>query len=91
MLTNNQDRKTKLTVTISKNLARQLDNLAEGRKAPKSRIVEDILREALHGYKKRTIESEIEQYYLSLTEGEKKENREWAEIAAESARRRWDD
>ncbi len=90
MLTKNQARKTKLTVTISSHLAGQIDNLAKERKAPGSRIIEDILRETLQECKKRTIECEIEEYYLSMTEEEKKENREWTMIAAESARRRWD-
>ncbi len=91
MLTKNQARKTKLTVTISNHLAGQIDNLAKERKAPRSRIIEDILQETLQKYKKKTIECEIEEYYLSMTEEEKKENGEWAMIAAESARRRWDD
>ena len=91
MLAKNQARKTKLTVTISNHLAGEIDNLAKERKAPRSRIIEDILRETLQEYKKRNIESEIEEYYLSMTEEEKKENREWSMIAAESAGRRWDD
>lgn len=91
MLTKDQARKTKLTVTISNHLAMQLDNLAKERKTPRSRVIEDILRETLQEYKKRTIECEIEEYYLSMTEEEKKENREWAMIASESAGKRWDD
>jgi len=34
---------------------------------------------------------EILRDYLSLTEEEKKENEEWAEVAAESAKRTWND
>lgn len=38
-----------------------------------------------------TIEKDIEAYYLSLTEKEKKEDREWTKIAEESAKRTWND
>jgi hypothetical protein len=53
--------------------------------------MEEMLRDALRKSKKRAIESDIEAYYLSLTAKEKKADREWAKIAAESAKRRWDD
>ena len=41
--------------------------------------------------KKREIEKDIEAYYLSLTEKEKKEDRGWTKIAAESVKRTWND
>ena len=50
-----------------------------------------MLRDSLLKSKKRAIEKDIEAYYLSLTEKEKKEDREWTKIAAESAKRTWDD
>ena len=39
----------------------------------------------------KEIEKNIETYYLSLTEEEKKEDREWTRIAAESVKRTWND
>lgn len=50
-----------------------------------------MLRDSLLKSKKRVIEKDIEAYYLSLTEKDKKEDREWARIAAESAKRTWND
>jgi hypothetical protein len=53
--------------------------------------MEEMLRDWLLKSKKRAIEKDIEAYYLSLTEKEKKEDREWIKIAAESAKRTWND
>ena len=50
-----------------------------------------MLRDWLLKSKKRAIEKDIETYYLSLTEKEKEEDIEWATIAAESAKRAWND
>ena len=53
--------------------------------------MEEILRDWLMKSKKREIEKDIEAYYLSLSKTEKKEDREWTAISAESAKRTWDD
>ena len=53
--------------------------------------MEEMLRDWLLKSKKREIEKDIEAYYLSLSEKEKKEDREWTNIAAESAKRTWND
>jgi metal-responsive CopG/Arc/MetJ family transcriptional regulator len=84
-------RKTKLTVTISGDVVNEIDEIAKEKGTPRSRIMEEMLRDSLLKSKKRAIEKDIEAYYLSLSEKEKKEDREWTEIAAESARRRWND
>ena len=41
--------------------------------------------------KRKAIENDIRAYYPSLTEEEKKENEEWTEVAAESAKSTWND
>lgn len=53
--------------------------------------MEEMLRDWLLQSKKKMIEKDIETYYLSLTEKENKEDKEWTEIVAESAKRTWDD
>lgn len=50
-----------------------------------------MLRDSLRKSKKMAIEKEIEAYYQSLTEKEKNEDREWSRIAAENAKRTWND
>ena len=84
-------RKTKLTVTISGDVVNEIDEIAKGKRTPRSQIMEEMLRDSLMKSKKRAIESEIEAYYLSLSEKEKKEDREWTKIAAKSAKRTWND
>ena len=83
-------RKAKLTVTISGDIASEIDKIARKKKTPRSQVMEEMLRDSLLKVKKRAIERDIEAYYLSLTEKEKKEDREWSKIAAESAKRTWD-
>jgi len=53
--------------------------------------MEELLRDGLLKFKKTAIEKDIEAYYLSLTEKERKEDGQWAKIAAESAKRTWND
>ncbi len=84
-------RKTKMTVTISSDVACEIDKIARKKKSPRSQVMEEMLRDALLKSKKRAIEKDIETYYMSLTEKEKKEDREWAKVAEESAKRTWDD
>ena len=84
-------RKTKLTITISNDVSSEIDEIARKKGAPRSRVMEEILRDWLSRSKKRAIEKDLKAYSLSLTEEEKKENREWTEITAESAKRTWND
>jgi metal-responsive CopG/Arc/MetJ family transcriptional regulator len=84
-------RKTKLTVTISGDVVNEIDEIAKEKGTPRSQIMEEALRDWLLKAKKRAIEKDIEAYYLSLSEKEKREDREWAKIAAESAKKTWND
>jgi metal-responsive CopG/Arc/MetJ family transcriptional regulator len=80
-----------MTVTISGDVASEIDKIARKKRTPRSQVMEEMLRDGLLKSKKRGIEKDIEAYYLSLTEKEKKEDREWAKIATESAKRTWND
>lgn len=83
--------KTKVTVTLGRDVASAIDKIAKSNKAPRSQVMETILREGLRHVKKRAVEKDIETYYLSLTENEKKEDKEWTLMAAESAEGLWDE
>lgn len=48
---------------------------------------DDKMSDWLLKSKKMAIEKDIEAYYLSLTENEKKEDREWSKVAAERAKK----
>lgn len=80
-------RKAELTVTISGDVVNKINEIAKEKEIPGSQAIEEILRDRLLKSKKREIGKDIETYYLSLTEDEKKEDREWARISAESAKR----
>jgi len=84
-------RKAKLTVTISGDLVNEIDEIAKEKGTPRSQIMEELLRDSLLKSKKRAIEKGIEDYYLSLSEKEKKEDREWNKIVEESAKRTWNE
>lgn len=83
--------KTKLTITISNDIAGKIDEISRKKGTPRSQVMEEMLRDWLQKSKKTSIEKEIEAYYLSLSEKEKEEDREWDKIAADSSKRSWDD
>ncbi|MEK6681576.1 MAG: ribbon-helix-helix protein, CopG family [Nitrospirota bacterium] len=72
-------------------MVNEIDEIAKEKGTPRSQVMEKMLRDWLLKSRKRAIEKDIEAYYLSLTEKEKKEDREWTKIAAESINRTWDD
>ncbi len=81
--------KTKLTITINGDVADEIDEIVREKGSPRSQVMEEILRDGLLKFKKKAIEKDIEDYYLSLTEKEKKEDKEWTNVAEESAKRTW--
>lgn len=87
----NTMRKAKLTITIGADLAIEIDKIARGKEIPRSQLMEGIMREWLSELKKKAVEKDIRAYYISLTEEEKKENKEWSEVAVKSAERIWND
>ncbi len=84
-------RKTKLTVTLSNNVSSEIDEIAKKKGIPRSQAMEEILQDWLSSSKRKTVENEIRQYYLSVTEEEIKEDREWVRDASESAKGLWND
>jgi len=83
--------KTKITVTLSHDLVRQLDQLPNTETRSRSYVVEEALRRWLEEYKQKELESQVEEYYLSLSKDEQEEDKEWTKIAANSAKRLWDE
>ncbi len=83
--------KAKITVTLSRDLVRQLDRLPNTAARSRSQVVEEALRRWLEEYKQKELECQVEEYYRSLSEAERQEDKEWARIAAKSAKRLWDE
>ena len=82
--------KAKITVTLSRDLVRQLDQLPNTEARSRSQVVEEALRRWLEEYKQKELECQVEEYYRSLSKAERQEDKEWTRIAAKSAKRLWD-
>ena len=84
--------KVKVTASLDPDLVKAIDKyLKESKTRSRSQFIEDILRSWQREQKKRHIESEIEQYYQSLSDKEQKEDHEWTDIAALSASHIWEE
>lgn len=83
--------KSKITVTLSPDLVRQLDAFLQSPEAgSRSRLVEQALRRWLRDSAQQELERQTEAYYRSLSKAERKEDRRWSRLAARSAKRRWE-
>jgi len=85
-----QSTKAKNTVTLSPELVRQIDALTDAPKAgSRSRLVGEAVRRWLYDEAQKELERQTEEYYLSLSRAERKEDKQWSKIAARSAKRLW--
>jgi metal-responsive CopG/Arc/MetJ family transcriptional regulator len=83
--------KSKITVTVSPDLVRQLDALLQAPESgSRSRLVEEALRHWLREHAQHTLDLQTEAYYRSLSKAEREEDRQWTKIAARSAKRHWE-
>jgi len=82
--------KSKITVTLSNDVVRQIDKLLDSPEpTSRSRLVEEAVRQWLHDQSQKELERQTEEYYLSLSERERNEDQQWAKTAARSAKRLW--
>jgi metal-responsive CopG/Arc/MetJ family transcriptional regulator len=83
--------KAKVTVTLSQDLVRRLDELLNAPEAgSRSQLVEEAIRRWLYDQAKEELERQTEEYYHSLSEAERKEDHQWSKVAAHSAKHLWD-
>ena len=84
--------KVKVTATLDRNLVKALDEFLEKSETrSRSQLIEDVLHKWYKSKKMREIESQIEAYYLSLSNEDQEEDRPWAEVASQSAHHLWED
>jgi len=84
--------KVKVTAILDKELVHNINNFLKTSKIrSRSQFIEDILRKWHNEQKKQDLEKQIEAYYLSQSDKERKEDRQWTEIAAKSAQQLWKD
>jgi len=82
--------KSKITITLSSDLVHQIDKLLDSPEASsRSQLVEEAVRRWLRDQAKKELERQTEEYYLSLSEPEHYEDRQWSKIAGRSAKRLW--
>ena len=80
--------KVRITTSLDANLVKAIDEFLKASKArSRSQLIEDVLRKWRREQKKREIESQVEEYYLSLSDEERKEDLRWTEITAPSTHR----
>jgi len=83
--------KVKVTASLDAELVEAIDDfLKKFKPRSRSQLIEDVLRNWHKDQKKREIESQIEQYYLSLSHEEQAEDRQWDKIATRSAQHLWE-
>ena len=84
--------KVKVTASLDAELVKGIDEfLKESGDRSRSRLIEDVLRKWQEEQKRQEIESQIEEYYLSLSDKEREEDRNWREIATQSAHHLWEE
>ena len=79
--------KTKISVTVEQSLIRECDRLSPG--TSRSEAVEKALAVWLRERRRQSLEDEIERYYVSLSEKERKEDSRWADLGSRSLRDVW--
>jgi metal-responsive CopG/Arc/MetJ family transcriptional regulator len=84
--------KVKVTASLDAELVNAIDRyLKKSKSGSRSQLIEDVLRNWHHDQKKREIERQVEEYYLSLSNEEREEDRNWNRIAANSAHHLWEE
>ena len=84
--------KVKVTASLDAELVRAIDEfLKQSKDRSRSQLIEDALRKWQKEQKRQEIESQVEEYYLSLAKEERAEDRDWSEIATQSARHLWEE
>jgi metal-responsive CopG/Arc/MetJ family transcriptional regulator len=83
--------KVKITITLNRNITNILDEFARKKEIPRSQAIEGILKDWINNSRKKSIENEIKNYYCSISEEEKEEDKLWLKVAEKSAEGLWDD
>jgi len=83
--------KVKVTANLNSELVKAIDQFLKVKNQSRSQFIEGVLRKWHNEQKKRELESQIEEYYLSLSHEDREENQQWSKIAAHSAHQLWED
>jgi len=78
--------KIKISITLSQDVSKKLDEIARKKEIPRSQAIEEILKEWMNDSRRKTIEDNIRNYYSSLSEEEKTEDKDWLRVAEKNAK-----
>ena len=83
--------KVKVTASLDAVLVKAIDEfLKESKARSRSQLIEEALYNWHKEQKKQELERQIEEYYLSLSNEDREEDRKWRDIAAQSAYHLWE-
>ena len=84
--------KVKVTASLDAGLIKAIDEfLKESKTRSRSQLIEEALFIWYKEQKKQELERQIEEYYISLSDEEQEQDRQWNEIAARSAHHMWEE
>lgn len=83
--------KMRITANLNSELVKSIDRFLKVKNQSRSQFIEDVLRKWYNEQKKRELETQIEEYYLSLSHEEREENKQWAKITAQYAHQLWEE
>ncbi len=83
--------KMRITANLNSELVKSIDRFLKVKNQSRSQFIEDVLRKWYNEQKKRELESQIEEYYLSLSHEEREEDHQWSKTTAQYGRQLWDE
>jgi metal-responsive CopG/Arc/MetJ family transcriptional regulator len=83
--------KMRITANLNSELVKSIDRFLKVKNQSRSQFIEDVLRKWYNEQKKRELESQIEEYYLSLSHEEQEEDKQWTKITAQYAHQLWEE
>ena len=83
--------KMKITANLNSELVKAIDQFLKVKDQSRSQFIEEVLRKWHNEQKKREFESQIEEYYLSLSREEREEEQQWSKITARYAHKLWEE
>lgn len=79
------------TANLDPTVIQAIDAFArEAGHSSRSRLIEEALHHWIPEQRRRDLERQVEEYYLSLSEAEREEDREWAEGVSRAAIALWE-
>lgn len=82
--------KARVSIDLDAGLVAAIDAEVKKSKQSRSSVIKSILHLWISENRRQKLERETEAYYLSLTDGEKEEDRQWVQMASEQAKNLWD-